>query len=87
MTSPTEHKMQQLFLEQSHCGVRISHFFKMKWDLDSPVTFKADGHTVHNFDRRFQMEEDGVVPMDRTFRWHPVENYVSMFDILRGEGL
>lgn len=41
----------------------------MKWDLDSPVTFKADGHTVHDFDRRFQMEVERKIPMDRTFRW------------------
>ena len=57
----------------------------MKWDLDSPVTFKADGHTVHDFDRRFQMEEDGVIPMDNTFRWAPVESYISVFDLLRGK--
>ena len=58
----------------------------MKWDLDSPVTFKADGHTVHDFDRRFRMEEDGVIPMDNTFRWYPVDNYITMFDLLkRGE--
>ncbi len=25
----------------------------MKWDLDSPVSFRPDGHTVHDFDRRF----------------------------------
>lgn len=41
----------------------------MKWDLDSPVTFKADGHTVHDFDRRFQMEDEKKIPVDRTFRW------------------
>lgn len=41
----------------------------MKWDLDSPVTFKADGHTVHDFDRRFQMEVERKIPADRTFRW------------------
>lgn len=41
----------------------------MKWDLDSPVTFKADGHTVHDFDRRFRMEAERKIPMDRTFRW------------------
>lgn len=55
----------------------------MKWDLDSPVSFKADGHTVHDFDRRFRMEEDGVVPMDNTFRWYAVDNCISMFDLLR----
>lgn len=41
----------------------------MKWDLDSPISFKADGHTVHDFDKRFQMEDMGMVPTDRTFRW------------------
>lgn len=41
----------------------------LKWDKDSPVTFKADGHTVHDFDRRFQMEVERKIPTDRTFRW------------------
>ena len=41
----------------------------MKWDLDSPVTFRADGRTVHDFDRRFAMEDMGLIPTDRTFRW------------------
>ena len=46
----------------------------MKWDIDSPVTFKADGHTVHDFDRRFQMEIERKIPMDRTFRWAMLDN-------------
>lgn len=42
----------------------------LKWDEDSPVTFKADGHTVRDFDRRFQLEDDGLIsPDDRVFRW------------------
>lgn len=42
----------------------------LKWDKDSPVTFKADGHTVHDFDRRFQLEDDGLIyPNDKLFRW------------------
>lgn len=41
----------------------------LKWDSDSPVSFKSDGHTVHDYDRRFQAEDDGKVPRDRTFRW------------------
>ena len=41
----------------------------LKWDKDSPVTFKADGHTVHDYDRRFEQEEQGIVPKDKTFRW------------------
>lgn len=42
----------------------------LKWDSDSPVTFRADGHTVHDFDRRFQMEDDGLIYQDdKIFRW------------------
>lgn len=41
----------------------------LKWDKDSPISFKPDGHTVHDFDRRFKLEESGHIPMDRTFRW------------------
>lgn len=41
----------------------------MKWDLDSPVSFKADGHTVHDFDRRFQLEDEGYLVPGETFRW------------------
>lgn len=46
----------------------------LKWDLDSPVTFKADGHTVHDFDERFTLEDEDKVPKDRTFRWWMVED-------------
>lgn len=49
----------------------------LKWDSDSPVSFKPDGHTVHDFDKRFEAEEKGLVPADRKFRWnmlnHPTE--------------
>lgn len=41
----------------------------MKWDLDSPVTFHSDGHTVHDFDLRFFGEDLGIFPQDRKFRW------------------
>ena len=42
----------------------------LKWDTDSPVTFKADGHTVHDFDRRFQLEDEGFISTDdKVFRW------------------
>ena len=41
----------------------------LKWDKDSPFPFKADGHTVHDFDKRFEAEEKGLVPLDRKFRW------------------
>jgi len=42
----------------------------LKWDSDSPVSFHPDGHTVHDFDRRFQLEDEGLLyPDDRLFRW------------------
>jgi len=47
----------------------------MKWDLDSPVSFHSDGHTVHDFDRRFQLEDEGFMESgDKTFRWAMIEN-------------
>lgn len=42
----------------------------LKWDADSPVTFRSDGRTVHDFDRRFQLEDEGLLsPDERIFRW------------------
>lgn len=42
----------------------------LKWDADSPVSFHPDGHTVHDFDKRFQMEDEGLlIPGDKRFRW------------------
>jgi len=50
----------------------------LKWDKDSPVTFHADGHTVHDFDRRFQLEDEGVIyPDDRVFRWSMLEEELN----------
>ena len=34
----------------------------LKWDLDSPVLFHADGHTVHDFDKRFALEDAELIP-------------------------
>ena len=45
----------------------------LKWDNDSPVTFKPDGHTVHDFEKRFAAEDSGlIVPGDSRFRWKQV---------------
>lgn len=41
----------------------------LRWDADSPVTFHADGHTVHDFDRRFALEDEGLINKDEPFRW------------------
>ena len=45
----------------------------LKWDNDSPVSFKADGHTVHDFDKRFALEDEGLIRKDETFRWSMLE--------------
>ena len=50
----------------------------LKWDEDSPVTFKADGHTVRDFDRRFQLEDDGLIyPDDKVFRWSMLDEELN----------
>ena len=41
----------------------------LKWDADSPVTFKADGTTVHDFDARFQLEDEGLISPEDPWRW------------------
>ena len=45
----------------------------LKWDTDSPVSFKPDGHTVHDYNLRFLYEESDIVPTDRKFRWKMLE--------------
>lgn len=46
----------------------------LKWDLDSPVSFKPDGHTIQDFDKRFSLEDAELIPMDRQFRWEWLDN-------------
>ena len=41
----------------------------LKWDSDSPVIFKPDGHTVHDFDARFALEDDGFISPDERWKW------------------
>lgn len=45
----------------------------MKWDLDSPTTFKPNGKTVHDYDRRFQFEDEGFLNPSERFRWSMLE--------------
>lgn len=42
----------------------------LKWDLDSPVSFKADGHTVHDYDERFRLEDEMLIDPEKPFRWN-----------------
>lgn len=46
----------------------------LKWDKDSPVSFRPDGHTVHDFDRRFQMEDEGFVYAEERWKWEYLDS-------------
>lgn len=50
----------------------------LKWDNDSPVTFKTDGHTVHDFDKRFYLEENGLIDTKKPFRWKMLDEPLNM---------
>lgn len=50
----------------------------LKWDADSPVTFKADGHTVHDFDWRFQLEDEGLIYPDERFKWSMLDDELNL---------
>jgi hypothetical protein len=43
--------------------------YLLKWDLDSPTTFKPDGRTVHDFEKRFQMEDEGIISACDPWKW------------------
>ena len=52
------------------------------WDKDSDNRFQNQ-HTLSDYTRRFQMEKEGLVPVDRRFRWsmiQPDEKQISLFD-------
>ena len=43
----------------------------LKWDDDSPVSFKPNYRTVRDYDKRFQLEDEGF---DMTnFRWSMID--------------
>lgn len=46
----------------------------LKWDADSPISFKADGHTVHDFDNRFRLEDEGLIDPKAIFRWSMIDD-------------
>lgn len=49
----------------------------MKWDADSPVKFKANGHTLYDYDERFQLEDNGLVDPNKPFRWAMLEEELN----------
>lgn len=58
----------------------------LKWDNDSPVSFKPDGHTVHDFDARFALEDEGFINAQDRFSWSMLEHSQIWIDYyLKGE--
>lgn len=51
----------------------------LKWDNDSLVSFKADGHTVHDYEKRFELEDRGLIKDSDRYAWK------KMKKILEGE--
>ena len=51
----------------------------LKWDKDSVTTFHPDGHTVHDFDYRFQMEDEGHLLPDQPFKWTMLDSLQMRF--------
>lgn len=50
----------------------------LEWDTESPRKFTTDGHTVHDFERRFQLEDEGFLyPEDRNFRWDMLDQELN----------
>ena len=50
----------------------------LRWDKDSPVTFRPDGHTVHDYDRRFALEDAGFLSADdKIFRWSMLDEELN----------
>lgn len=50
----------------------------LKWDADSPVNFKPDGRTVHDYDQRFQLEDEGAIQADKRFFWRMLDEPLQM---------
>lgn len=50
----------------------------LKWDSDSSTTFKADGHTLHDYEKRFATEDSGLIyPDDKVFRWSDLDSELN----------
>lgn len=45
----------------------------LKWDKDSPTSFKPDGHTVNDYEKRFCLEDEGLIDKNEPFRWKMLE--------------
>lgn len=63
----------------------------LKWDLDSPVPFKSNGHTVHDFGVRFKLEDEGKINKYTKWKWEYLDvknippQQATIEDLLKGE--
>lgn len=59
----------------------------LKWDMDSPITFKLDFHTVHDYEKRFELEDKGYIqPDDRRFKWKCLDEDLQLSLFCEGLG-
>lgn len=50
----------------------------LKWDKDSPTTFDTKGRTLHDYESRFQLEDEGFLsPDDKKFRWSMLDEELN----------
>lgn len=73
-------------LRKNYPGYRA---LMLKWDADSPVTFKPGkcrrdgtyepGHTIHDYDRRFALEDQGIIIPDKPFRWELLDDNIQLY--------
>lgn len=54
----------------------------LKWDADSPVTFHTDGHTVHDFEERFALEDMGLIDHTDRFSWSYIDYVQTTLDYM-----
>lgn len=65
----------------------------LKWDADSPVSFKSDGHTVHDYEERFALEDNGFIAVNDKFFWDMLKHsqisvdYYTRSDFVEGQRL
>lgn len=49
----------------------------LKWDNDSPIRFKPE-HTLHDFEKRFQLEDEGLISPEDRFYWKCLEDGIQL---------
>ena len=50
----------------------------LKWDNDSPISFKANGKSVHDYDKRFFLEDIGEIRPADPFSWRMLDENLQV---------